>query len=53
MQDDIDSRGMLAAFMQPDAGFDEDEYAPTLIVVKPRNLRHQGFMSGTTMSSGF
>ena len=41
MAGDVDPRGMLAVFMQPDSSLDEDEYAPVLTVAENRDLRNQ------------
>ncbi len=41
MPRDVDPRGMLAVFMQPDSSLDEDEYAPTLTVSEIRDLHNQ------------
>lgn len=38
---DMDSRGMLAVFMQLDSSLDEDEYDLTLNIAEMRNLHHQ------------
>ena len=39
--DDVDPKGILAAFMQPDSSANEDEYALTLTMTNPSNLQHQ------------
>ena len=39
--DDVDPKGILAAFMQPDSSANEDEYALTLTMTNPSNLHHQ------------
>ena len=50
---EMNPRGMLAVFMQPDPSLDEDEYAPRLKDPETYDLRLSGSMSGTTMSSMF
>ena len=39
--DDMDPKGILAVFMQPDSSANEDEYALTLTMKNPSNLHHQ------------
>ena len=50
MTGDMNAKGMLAAFMQPDT-VPEDEYAPNLNVVINVSFTPPGFMIGITMSS--
>lgn len=48
---EMNPRGMLAVFMQPDPSLEEDEYAPRVKDPELYNLRLSGSMSGTIMSS--
>lgn len=38
---DMDPRGMLAVFLQPESSLNEEEYDPTLKVAEMPNLHHQ------------
>lgn len=38
---DMDAKGILAVFLQPDPSLDEDKYASILNMVKPLDLHHQ------------
>ena len=39
--DDVNPKGILAVFMQPDSSANEDEYVLTLTMTNPSNLHHQ------------
>ena len=49
--DDMNPKGMLAAFMQPDSSANEDEYALTFTMTNSQ-LTTTDFMSVIIMSSG-
>ena len=51
MPSDMESRAMLAVFLQPDSSLDEDEYAPIFKVAKMVEFTTTGSMNGITMSS--
>ena len=41
MLDDMEPKGILGVFMQPDSSANEDEYALALTMTNPSNLHHQ------------